>query len=170
MHARTWRARFGDLSLAGGLYTHFERNGTWLGWIFVVPLSSVLRAVVIAAVKPRFYRKVLIDTGIRPAWNWARGAVTAVQRDGILYVGGDQGPPEAHTGYLEEAQGPTIMALRLPGNGAEGASLRAGLLLLYCRANTAAAGTLVFEQEYLPATASAATPRRSGHDYRTRRG
>jgi len=67
----------------------------------------VLRAVVIAAVKPRFYRKVLIDTGIRPAWNWARGAVTAVQRDGILYVGGDQGPPEAHTGYLEEAQGPT---------------------------------------------------------------
>jgi len=63
-----------------------------------------------------------------------------------------------------------IMALRLPGNGAEGAELRAGLLLLYCRANTAAAGTLVFEQEYLPATASAATPRRSGHDYRTRRG
>ena len=170
MHARTWRARFGDLSLAGGLYTHFERNGTWLGWIFVVPLSSVLRAVVIAAVKPRFYRKVLIDTGIRPAWNWARGAVTAVQRDGILYVGGTRARPKLIPATWRKRRARPIMALRLPGNGAEGAELRAGLLLLYCRANTAAAGTLVFEQEYLPATASAATPRRSGHDYRTRRG
>jgi hypothetical protein len=35
-----------------------------------VPLSIAARAVVIAEGKPRFCGKVLVDTRIRPAWDW----------------------------------------------------------------------------------------------------
>jgi hypothetical protein len=35
-----------------------------------VPPSSVARALVIAAIKPRFCGKVLVETRIRPAWDW----------------------------------------------------------------------------------------------------
>jgi hypothetical protein len=43
------------------------RNCTWPGCVPVVPLSSVESAAVIAAVKMRFWGKVLVDTRIKPA-------------------------------------------------------------------------------------------------------
>ena len=63
--------------------------------------------------------------------------------------------PAAYISYLEEVHGPTIMALRLAGEPDRGEDLRTGLLRLYSGANTAADGTLAFEQEYLLVTAAA---------------
>ena len=63
--------------------------------------------------------------------------------------------PDAYVSYLEEVHGPTIMALRLAGGQGRRAELRAALVELYSGANTAADGTLAFEQEYLLAVAAA---------------
>jgi hypothetical protein len=62
--------------------------------------------------------------------------------------------PDSYISYLEEVHGPTIMALRLAAEQDRRAELRAGLLELYSRSNTATDGTLAFEQEYLLATAA----------------
>ena len=62
--------------------------------------------------------------------------------------------PGSYVSYLEEAHGPTIMALRLAADQGQRADLRAGLFEVYSGANTATDGTLAFEQEYLLATAA----------------
>jgi hypothetical protein len=47
------------------------RNSTWPDCILAVPLSSVAREAVIADGRPRLCGKILVETRIRPAWDWS---------------------------------------------------------------------------------------------------
>lgn len=99
----------------------------------------------------------------RPPWAWAEedsvrallapfgDALTLARRMASFTYRS----PEAAISYMEDVHGPTIMALRMAGEQGRRAELRAALLALYSGANTAADGTLAFEQEYLLATAAA---------------
>jgi hypothetical protein len=96
------------------------RNSTWPDWILAVPLSSVAREVVIAAAKPRFCGKVLVDTRIRPRVRLAGGTRATVQGDEVLDVGGDQRSPlgrrvcedlvvgEPHEGWIGDHRGDVV--------------------------------------------------------------
>jgi hypothetical protein len=63
------------------------RNSTWPDRILAVPLSSVAREAVIADGKPRLCGKVLVETRIRPAWDWL-AARCGCPADEVLNVGG----------------------------------------------------------------------------------
>lgn len=55
--------------------------------------------------------------------------------------------------FIEQVHGPTIVAMQLAAAHGQSQELRAGLVRLYSSANLATDGTLIFEQEYLLATA-----------------
>jgi hypothetical protein len=60
---------------------------------------------------------------------------------------------EAWVTFIQQVHGPTIVATQRAAAHGQSQELRAGLVRLYSSVNLATDGTLIFEQEYLIASA-----------------